>query len=47
MGSTSVAVCGVNSAGWRYNNAGIAAWRIHMGIIKGALLYLSPTARGR
>ena len=35
MGSTGVAVCGVNSAGCRYNNAGIAAWRI----LDGSLLY--------
>ena len=34
MGITSVAVSGVNSAGCRYS-AGIVAWRIHTGTIRG------------
>ena len=33
-----MALCGVDSAGWRYNIAGVVGWRLHIGTIEGALL---------
>ena len=39
MGSTSAVVCGVNSAGWRYNSAGFVGWRMPAGTVEGPLLH--------